>query len=290
MKIKLQTVLLTGALLMMINLADAQPLGGHYPAGSEGIKAASLPPPGVYLRDYNQFYFADDYKNGPPGFDITAYVNAPRLIWISDIKILGANFGMDALIPLGYVDVDSNPGGPSDNRFSIGDVCVEPITLSWHTKQFDFALAYAIWAPTGGFDQTKPAQLGKGFWSHMLTAGATWYVDEGKTWSISALNRYEIHHEHEDLPVTAGNTWTLEWGVAKSVTKTVDVGLVGYYQAQVTKDDPQNFKAHVAAIGPEINAFVPKLGMFASLRYLQEFSAKDRPEGQLVTLTLTKIF
>ncbi|HEY9173480.1 MAG TPA: transporter [Verrucomicrobiae bacterium] len=257
----------------------------HYPAGSEGLKAATLPPPGFYFRDYNQFYFANDFEGGPPGFDVTAYVNAPRLIWITDLKILGASYGMDALIPLGYVDISSDPGGPNKSRFSFGDVCLEPATLSWHTKQFDVALAYAVWAPTGDDDL---AGLGAGFWSHMLTAGATWYVDQDKTWSVSALNRYEINHERKNF--TVGDTWTLEWGIGKAVSKTVEVGVVGYYQAQVTDDDPKGGggKPHVAAIGPEVSAFFPKLGMFASLRYLCEFAANNDTEGHLFTLTLTK--
>lgn len=280
---------LATALTLLPNLVQAQPLGGHYPAGSEGLKAATLPPPGLYFRDYNQFYFASDYDDGPPGFDIIAYVNAPRLIWITDFKILGGFYGMDALLPMGYVDIDSNPGGPNDSRFSIGDLFVEPITVSWHTERFDFAVGYGFWAPTGGFDKDKPAQLGKGYWSHMFTAGATWYLDKEKTWSVSALNRYEIHHEHDDYDVTPGNTWTLEWGIGKSLSKTVEAGVVGYYQAQLTDDDPSSHeKDHVAAIGPEISAFCTKLKLFASLRYLHEFSAKDRPEGHLISLTLTK--
>ena len=33
---------------------NAQP-SAHYVPGIEGLSAASLPPPGVYLRDYNYF-------------------------------------------------------------------------------------------------------------------------------------------------------------------------------------------------------------------------------------------
>ena len=287
MKTRTQLLVLGALLLAVPALVAVQPpLGGHYPAGSEGIKAASLPPPGVYFKDYNQFYFAEDYDNGPPNFKVFAYVNAPRLIWITDFKILGGYYGMDALIPIGYMDVTA---GGQDDRFSVGDLCVEPITLSWHTKQFDVAVAYAVWAPVGCHDHM--ADLGKGFWSHMLTAGATWYLDAEKTWALSALNRYEIHHEHEDFDITPGNTWTIEWGLSKSLTKTVDVGVVGYYQAQVTNDDPgSGSKDHVVGIGPEISAFCPKLGLFTSLRYLREFDAKDRSEGNNIVLTLTKRF
>ena len=55
--------LLLGAGLFALpgNIQATQPVpivGGHYPAGAEGIKGASLPPPGVYFRDYNIGYFA----------------------------------------------------------------------------------------------------------------------------------------------------------------------------------------------------------------------------------------
>ena len=68
----------------------------------------------------------------------------------------------------------------------------------------------------------------------MQTAGATWYIDEEKTWAVSALNRYEFNTEQRDTHVTPGDAYTLEWGVSKSVCKEVDLGVVGYYQQQVT--------------------------------------------------------
>jgi hypothetical protein len=43
-------------------------------------------------------------------------------------------------------------------------------------------------------------------------------------------------------------------------------------------------------VGPEISAFWPKLGLFMSVRYAHEFAAVERPEGDLITLTLTKPF
>jgi hypothetical protein len=81
-KLVRSTLLLLASGLLSLTL-QAQPIvAGHYPVGAEGIKGGSLPPPGVYFRDYNFFYFADNFKDGPPQFDIFAYINAPRLIWI----------------------------------------------------------------------------------------------------------------------------------------------------------------------------------------------------------------
>jgi hypothetical protein len=281
--------LMAAAFLIHSAQAQAPAFGGHYPAGVEGIKAGSLPPPGIYLRQYNWLYFADKYPGGPPNFDIFVYVNAPRLVWISEFEILGGNYGADVLLPFGYADVQAGPF--RDRRFSLGDIHVEPITLSWRLQQFDAAVGYAIWAPTG--NHRRMAGLGKGFWSHMFTAGATWYPDAEKTWALSALNRYEIHTKHRDLNITPGDTYTLEGGLSKSIRPTIDVGAVGYYQGQVTRDrgpGASGVKDRVAAAGPEVAVVCPRLGLITSLRYLREFAAKDRPEGNVVTLTFTKRF
>jgi hypothetical protein len=261
----------------------------HYPAGAEGIKAATLPPTGLYFRDYNFFYWADDFESGPPGFDVFAYVNAPRLIWQTEEKMLGATFGMDIIVPFGYSEVEAL--GTSDDVFGLGDISLEPLLLSWHTKKFDFSAAYALWLPTGDFDRKDLANMGKGFFTHMFTAGATWYPDEQKSWAISLLNRYEINHEQDDTKITPGQTLTMEWGISKGVCKGVDVGLVGYWQNQITKNTGPGTRddlAHVVALGPEIATFCEKLKLFATLRYNFEFAAKDRPEGSTITLTFTR--
>jgi Protein involved in meta-pathway of phenol degradation len=292
MKIKLHSFLLAGALFALTLTAQAQPIvAGHYPAGAEGIKGASLPPPGVYFRDYNFFYTADNFKDGPPQFDIFAYINAPRLIWMTDLKILGANYGMDIIVPFGYLDWKVM--GSRNSYFGLGDIQIEPVLLSWHFKQFDLSAAYAVWAPTGDFSPSRPDLLSKGFWSHMLTLGGTWYPDKEKTWAVSLLNRYEFCHEQEQTHINPGQVYTVEWGFSKSLRKTIDVGIIGYYQQQVTKDSGATATTKLdrkVGIGPEISAVCPKLGLITSLRYAYEFAAVERPEGHLVTLTLTKRF
>jgi hypothetical protein len=292
MKTIVTRLLLLAGLFAFAAHVPAQPVvAGHYPAGAEGIKGASLPPPGVYFRDYNFFYFADEFKDGPPDFDIVAYINAPRVIWMTDLKILGANYGMDVILPFAYMDWTA--GGTSDSHFGLGDMQIEPLLLSWHFAQFDLAGGYAIWAPTGNYDPARPDLVSKGFWSHMLTLGGTWYPDKEKTWAISLLNRYEFCQQQEQTDIDPGQVYTIEWGFSKGLNKGVDVGVIGYYQRQVTKDSGATATSKLdrkVGVGPEISAFLPKPGMFASLRYAYEFAAVERPEGQLVTLTLTKPF
>ena len=271
---------------------QAQPIvAGHYPAGSEGIKGASLPPPGVYLRDYNLFYFADKFKDGPPNFEILAYVNAPRLIWITNQEILGANYGMDVIMPFGYMDWKA--GAQDEHHLGIGDIEVEPVLLSWHFKQFDLAAGYGFWIPSGDYDPSRPDLIAKGFWSHMLTLGSTWYPDQEKTWAVSLLHRYEFCHEQTKTHIDPGQVYTLEWGLSKSLRPGVDVGLIGYYQQQTTKDSGRTETGRLdrkLGFGPEISAFCPKLGLITSLRYAYECAAVERAQGHLIALTLTKPF
>jgi hypothetical protein len=298
MKNHVKLILVGGLLAVLPGLVSAQP-SAHYVPGVEGIKGSSLPPPGVYLRDYNVFYFADRV-NDANGDEISAadpkafiYANVPRLLWITDVKVLGGFLGVDALLPFQYTELEVNtPGGPfKDNTFGIGDLFAEA-TLSWHVDQADFALAYGAWAPTGESSTSNPTEPGAGFWTHMFTAGMTWYMDPEKKWALSALNRYEINHEKKDTDWTPGQAYTLELGLSYAVSKTVDVGVAGYYQQQVTDDSPagDSTRDKVLAVGPEIVMLCPKLGLFTSIRYNYEVLAEDRLQGHTVAVTFTKRF
>ena len=127
----------------------------------------------------------------------------------------------------------------------------------------------------------------------MLTLGGVWHPDAEKTWSLSLLGRYEICHEQDKTHVTPGNMTTLEWGLSKNFLHSVDVGLIGYYQQQITADSgtfAATALSHVVGVGPEVNVFWQKIGLFTSLRYVYEADAKDRPQGHTITLTLTRRF
>jgi hypothetical protein len=286
-------IALTGT-LALTGTVQAQP-SGHYFPGIEGLKGATLPPPGIYLRDYNLVYFADrlndTHGNQVNGIDpnLFIYANVPRLIWITDLKLLGGYIGVDALLPIQYTDLEVP--GLDDNTFGLGDLFGEA-TWSTHAKQFDASLGFGVFAPTGNSSPTNPTEPGLGYWTYMFTAGATVYFDEGKKWALSALNRYEITSEKDNTDFTAGDTWTLEYGLSYAVTPTLDVGLAGYYQRQVTVDENGlNYGlASATALGPEVSVFYPRITFGWSLRYLIEVGAEDRFQGQTVAFTLTKRF
>ncbi len=299
MKIRITCAMLGAALIALPQVTQAQPTA-HYVPGVEGIKAATLPPPGIYLRDYNAFYFSSTLNNSD-GHSISAadpeafiYANVPRLVWITDMNLLGGFIGFDALLPLQYTKLKANtPGGRySDATFGIGDLFGE-LTWSAHPSHFDFSLGYGLWAPTGDSSTGLTTRAGQGYWTQMITAGATYYPDQEKQWSISLLNRYEINSEKDGTEVSPGDAWTLEGGISRALSKTVDLGVVGYYQMQTTADTGNGDlggRDKVAGIGPEISVFYPRETLGWTLRYLYEFLAENRLQGHTVVLTLTKRF
>ena len=274
---------------------------GHYVPGVEGIKAATLPPPGVYYRMYNVIYNADAMMdaNGdklPINFDVSVYAMANRMIWITDKKFLGGYYGMDAIVPFVRTDVSIGAAGVADDQFSIGDIFLEPITLSWHGARYDAAVGLGFYAPVGQYDVTKPASAGQDFWTTMLTFGSTFYLDANRAWSVSALGRYEINSEKSDTSVKPGQDFLFEWGLARNVNKIWDIGMSGYCLWQVTDDSGSDVTwdagvhDEVYALGPEVSVFIMPAKAFLSVRALWEFGASDRSEGSTATITFTKIF
>lgn len=295
----LRTLAVAFVLGMAASVGHAQATA-HYSPGVEGIKGSTLPPPGLYFRDYNQLYTADRVNDNDgdkiqgADFDTLAYAQVPRLVWITNTDFLGGKVGVDGLWPVVYQDVSVNtPAGKfDDHTFSYGDPFAEG-TLSWHLPRFDFSLGAGEWFPIGDYSKPPSTDPGLGYWTTMFTAGVTCYLDNDKTWAFSALNRFEVNSKQRDTHITPGDAYTLEWGLSKSIMPTVDVGLVGYYQRQVTEDAGKGSSGNldgVAAVGPEVVFVFPKQSLFLSLRYNHEFWAVNRAQGENFVVTATYRF
>ncbi len=271
----------------------------HYVNGIEGIKAASIPPPGYYWRLYGVVYKADKLMDSQGdkmdiGFDLGVYALVNRFIWSSPIEMLGGNYACDIIVPVLKVDLKMDAMGYDKARTGVGDVCVEPFILAWHGPRYDAAAGVGVFLPTGRYDADEAANPGKGMWTGMATLGGTLYFDDERTWSASILSRYETHSKVDDKDYEPGDDFHFEWGLGKTIAKVWDVGVAGYCQWQVTENKgsaaPYTDRNRVFAVGPEVIYFVQPAGLFASLRSVWEFGARDRSEGNITALTLTKIF
>lgn len=273
--------------------------GGHYVNGLEGIKAATVPPPGFYLKNYALSYNAgrvNDRDGDSLNLEYELNINAlaVRPILITEKKLLGADYGVFAVLPYQTVSVDHKRMEESSSNGQ-GDVDLSPLLLSWHTDRFDFAFSYEVYLPTGSYNKNRPSSIGKNYVTHMVSAGVTAYLDEERSWSVSVLPRYETHSENDDIDVTFGDDFHFEWGVGKSIGLW-DVGVAGYCQWQVTDDSgggvawDKSVHDRAYAAGPEVSYFFKDWMLQAGVRYLKEFETRDAPQGDMAVLTLTKIF
>lgn len=298
------SIIIIGMLFLM--LASALPIwaaGNHYQPGVEGVMGATAPPPGFHYRQYNIYLESDTLtdKNGDDldiGFDLTVLAQTHRLIYITNHKFLGADYGMDLLVPVVGTDFNIDAFGVHDSEIGLGDICVEPLILAWHKNRYDVGLGLGINLPTGKFDQNAPASSGQGYMSGILTLGATYYLDQAKSWSVSAVSRTLVYGEQKSTDITPGWEFIVDWGIGKEfpISKGLLIrpGLCGYGYWQIGEDsgpDTNDDKGRNYAIGAEVNLFwLPPHLFQTNLRVLQDFGAENEAETTKVILTFTKSF
>jgi hypothetical protein len=296
--------LFSALLLVLAGTALAGSDSARYINGVEGLRAASIPPPGFYWRNYDLWYHSDkltdkdgDKMNVDFNLDLVASVH--RFVYVNDFpqKVLGANYGAYLVVPTYYASLEVGAMGVDDERFRVGDIDLCPLLLTWNKARFDAAVAYEVMMPTGDRDLGEPATLGREYWSHMISAGGTGYLDKEKTWTFSLLGRYEINHQRGCDHTRMGDQFHLEWGAGKAFPKLgLEVGIVGYAAWQTTDDSghgvywDKSVRDRVFAVGPEVNYMIKPVGLHMALRFGKEFGARDHTEGHILNLTLTKKF
>ena len=282
------------AALALTALAGAH-AEGHYVPGVEGVQVASVPPPGLYYLGYMANYNAEQFKapgssTALPGENkATIFALANRLAWITNTKVLGADYGMETIVPVQSTSLTVKAAGLSDTQSGFGDVYLGPVILAWHGASWDAVAAAGFWLKSA--DSSSPASTGKGFASTMLTGGATYYFDANKTLSGSALLRYEIN-DSKSNGIKPGDQISLEWGVGKMLG-TVQVGVVGYDQMQVSNDSgtgASNNKSERHAIGAEVALPLMSSGVILKAAAYQEYQAQagTEPKGNLLRFTFVK--
>lgn len=293
---KTHALALTGLLVAAPLSFPAFAANGHYVPGVEGLGGPAVPPPGVYYRGYLVHYNIDSVRDGSgnkaPGSNngkVTALAN--RFVWVTDQTFLGANYGMEVIVPLQDTSLKFKGIGVKSSDSGIGDVFVGPVVLGWHGQQWDAVFAAGHWFDIASFDATEPASIGKGYGTTMLTLGGTWHFDPQKSWSFSALSRYEIKTKQDDTKITPGDSWLVEWSLSHHLANGLDVGLAGYDAWQLERDKNGSAdKAEKHALGAEVGYFWPQLGLGLNGAYYHEYNNDAGPEGDLFRIALTKAF
>ncbi len=301
------TTVVVAVLLAFAGGKSYAQLKGVHLLGDYGLNAGTQPAPSVvvalpmYWYDSKSLYNGDgDKVSSSP--DVTTFLTGIGGSIVTPLKILNANYGASVLIPLAKNRIDGTNIN-ENGSIAFTDIYVQPIQLGWHTKQADFTAGYGMYLPVGKYELGASDNTGLGMWGYEFSGGATYYFDKARTLNLSTIAFYELHSKKRGTDNKAGNILTLEGGVNKSFVKKLsssallfNVGAIYYMQFKVTNDDifynGQMFdqpKDHIYAAGLEANVLWTKTMTNLSFRWLDEFSAKNRFEGNTFFVTLSQV-
>ena len=289
--------MIAGLCLMICTPSRTQELGAVL-RSDMGLKSGTQPGPGYY---FSFVYYDAEYSSvrGPNGNALPGQVSTsltlpfPVIAATTKWKLLGANYGFKVAIIFSNQALTSTlvPISKS-NTIGFGDIYIQPINLGWHKKRFEYLAAYAFHAPTGNGIRSL------GFWTHEIIFGTTYYLDQGKKWSVAGNGTLEIHQEKQNSDLLVGDFLTIKGGFGRTFLKgAASAGLVYSLQYKITHDGgtdlPKllpNSLNRAYALGPEVSFpfFVKgKVAGFIGARYAWEFLNRSNFQGNNLALTMT---
>ncbi len=170
----------------------------------------------------------------------------------------------------------------------MGDLYVRPLWFEWNFERLDVGASYGFYAPTGKYSPGAADNVGLGFWGHEFIGRARYHIDPEKTFAAIAAVVGEINQNIEGEDLTPGAHVTINWGLRKEMFDGwFQLGILGYDTFQVTHDSGRDANTPTSEALDDVHAAgfqlgVPKLGL--TVKYMHEFRAADRFEGQLVTI------
>ncbi len=249
-------VLLIGSSAMAKEGAD------QYPNGAENFLAGALPPPGNYFINYLGYYqgdYRDNNGDKVSGLKVNATFNALRYVFVSNYKLFGGDWGMHAIVPFVYQNMDTPfPAIGNGSVFGLGDITLDPIIIGWHfPPDWHITVGLDINLPTGKYSSTDPTDsIGTNYYSFEPIFAFT-YLNQGG-FEVSAKLMYNIKTENNDTNYQSGDEFHMDYLIGQHFGPWA-VGLGGYYLKQTEDDkqngqtvDPDGNRGQVFAFGPAV--------------------------------------
>lgn len=259
------------------------------------------------------------------GIDAQTYAALPRLTYLSATRFLGANVGITAMLPLvnRHARFSATPIGTSNplivsgvnarlaatqngDETGVGDLEISPV-LHWEISDNQaVSLAPTLVLPTGEYDVIR--RVNPGFGKYYTFRPSAQYSFIGDGWDVGVRGVLSFNTRNKDNGYYSGNMFNVDWQLMKFVSDDVRVGLQGYFVRQFSRDtqDLSKFsaseiaskgltkeiingnKTSVNAVGPAVGWLMNGGEMMIEGKFLQEFGARNRTEGQAFWLTVSK--
>lgn len=186
----------------------------------------------------------------------------------------------------------------------LGDLEVSPL-LHWEIGDHQqVTLAPTIVLPTGDYDATRRVNTGYGNFFTFRPSVQYAYIGDG--WDLGGRAVLSFNTRNKDNGYYSGNMFNFDWQAMAFVSEDIRLGVQGYFVRQLNNDtqDLSGFsstqvtalskeiidgnKTSVNAVGPAV-AWLRNGGEFLlEGKFMKEFDARNRTEGQAFWLTLSK--
>lgn len=245
----------------------AEGASSHFIPGAAGdIALAQSPKPGL------QVAYSAWFQTGSVGtavlqgrvdlnLDLDLFLNLAAGSYTWETPIPNLTYSVGALVPFGYANIDASLRGPlgntfrtSDDSFNLSDVALVPFQINWNTGNFHFKLAQAVIAPTGGYDISNIANLGRNYWSFDTVGAVTWLNPQWGT-EVSIAPGIMVNTRNDTTDYKTGTEFHMDFTVNQFLSDTFAIGLQGYWYDQVSGDSGSgarlgSFKSEAVGIGP----------------------------------------
>lgn len=302
--------------------------------GNDGKQATSSTPVGEQTLPGPFTVPAQPGLRSNVGLDADTYALLPRLTYLSAHRLLGANVGFTAMLPVvnrranftaspifagtPYAGIAAAQPGVTTginarvdatqdgDQSGLGDLEISPV-LHWEIGDHQaVTFAPTVVLPTGNYNVSR--RVNTGFGNFYTFRPSVQYSFVGDGWDVGARTVFSFNTRNKDNGYYSGNMFNLDWQAMAFVSDDWRVGLQGYFVRQLSRDT-QNLsgftateiternlrkeiisgnKSSVNAIGPAVGWLMNGGEMMVEGKFLREFSARNRTEGQAFWLTVSK--
>jgi len=268
----------------------------QYPNGAENWFAGALPPPGFYYVNYFGYY-TGQLRDGSGGKallngatpSVDAIFNAFRFIEVTRFKVLGADYGVHAIVPV--VDQSVNLNGRAGTT-GLGDLTIDPLVLGWHGESWHAVAAFDINLPVGTYSRIDPrVSIGANYYSFEPLIALSYLPEAGWEGSIKVM--YNLKTTNPATNYHSGQEFHLDYAAGRHVGGWM-LGATGYALKQMTADtmngqtvpaEPGMWDAgregRVFAAGPSVGYRTGR-GMMFTVEWQHEMLVENRFGGDKV--------
>jgi hypothetical protein len=182
-------------------------------------------------------------------------------------------------------------GAIEDGRDVFSDLYPEA-TLRWNNGVNNWMTYVMGDLPVGTYNSANLANGGIGHGAIDSGVGYT-YFDAQTGHEFSAVTGFTYNLVNPSTGYQNGIDWHLDWGASQFVTKTLQIGAVGYVYNQLTPDRGClqalcPFESRTLGVGPQLGIIIPGASMqtYLNFKAYWDFDTRDRASGASAWFTL----